>query len=279
MSFFVAAAAATAAEPSAGTGSSFKGPLGLQLYSLREGFKTDVPGTLDKVRAFGFKHVELAGIYGMTPEAFRAELDARGLVAVAGHFPTDRYRKDPDGLAAEAKTLGLRYVGIAWYGHKAPFDEPQCRAMAAEFNAFGKAMAAHGLKFIYHNHGYEFFPHGDGTLMDLLMAETGPDLVAFQMDILWTQFPGQDPVALLKKYGSRWELMHLKDLKKGVPGDMSGKTATTNDVALGTGQVDFPAVLRAAREAGVKWYFIEDESPTVMDQIPLSLKFLESVSW
>jgi sugar phosphate isomerase/epimerase len=99
------------------------------------------------------------------------------------------------------------------------------------------------------------------------------------MDVLWTQFPGQDPAALLEKYGSRWELMHLKDLKKGVPGDMSGKTDKTNDVALGSGQLDFPAVLKAAKKAGVKWYFIEDESPTVMDQIPVSLKFLESVSW
>jgi sugar phosphate isomerase/epimerase len=99
------------------------------------------------------------------------------------------------------------------------------------------------------------------------------------MDLLWTVHPGQSPVALLEKYGSRWELMHLKDLRKGVKGDLSGGTDTRNDVALGTGQVDFPAVLKAAQKAGVKHYFIEDESPTVLEQIPQSLKFLSQVKW
>jgi sugar phosphate isomerase/epimerase len=73
--------------------------------------------------------------------------------------------------------------------------------------------------------------------------------------------------------------MHLKDLRKGVKGDLSGGTDVRNDVALGTGQMDFPAVLKAAKRAKVKHYFIEDESPTVLDQIPQSLRYLEQVSW
>lgn len=273
------ALSAAAGEATVGTGAAFKGPVGLQLYSLRDGFKKDVPGTLDVVKAFGFKYVELAGTYGLSAADFRKQLDARGLVAIAGHFPMERYLKDPDGLAADAKALGLQYTGVAWYGHKAPFDEAQCRKMAADFNAAGTAMAKRGLKFYYHNHGYEFQPYGDGTLFDLLMAETDPKLVVFQMDILWTIFPGQDPAKLIAKYGSRWELIHLKDLRKGIEGDLSGKTPVTNDVALGTGRVDYPAVLKAAQRAGVKWFFIEDESPIVTDQIPVSLRFLEGVTW
>ncbi len=270
---------ADAGDATVGTGDVFKGPVGLQLYSLRDSFKKDVPGTLDAVKAFGFKYVELAGTYGMTAEDFRKQLDARGLIAIAGHFPMERYLKDPDGLAKEAKALGLQYAGVAWYGHKAPFDEAQCLKMAADFNTAGRNMAERGLKFYYHNHGYEFHPHGDGTLFDLLMAKTDPNTVFFQMDVLWTLFPGQDPAKLMEKYGARWHLVHLKDLRKGVQGDMSGKTPVTNDVALGTGQVDYAALLKAAQKAGVKWYFIEDESPTVMDQIPVSLKFLSGVSW
>ncbi len=273
------ALSAAAGETTVGTGATFKGPVGLQLYSLRDGFKKDVPSTLDAVKAFGFKYVELAGTYGLAPADLRKQLDARGLVAIAGHFPMERYLKDPDGLAADAKALGLQYTGVAWYGHKAPFDEAQCRKMAADFNAAGKAMAERGLKFYYHNHGYEFQPHGDGTLFDLLMAETDPKLVVYEMDILWTIFPGQDPAKLIVKYGSRWELVHLKDLRKGVTGDLSGKTPVTNDVALGTGQVDYSAVLKAAAKAGVKWFFIEDESPTVTEQLPVSLKFLSGVTW
>lgn len=272
-------AAAAAGERNVGVGASFKGPVGLQLYSLRDGFKDTVGRTLDEVRAFGFRYVELAGTYNLSPEEFRRELDARGLIAVAAHFPMDRFLKDPDALAREAKALGLQYAGIAWYPHKAPLDEAQCLKMAADFNAAGRAMADRGLKFFYHNHGYEFQPWKNGTLFDLLVEKTDPELVAFEMDVLWTIFPGQDPAALLRKYGRRWELMHLKDLRKDVRGDLSGKTPTTNDVALGTGQVDYRAVLKAAQEVGVRWYFIEDESPAVREQIPVSLRFLEQISW
>ena len=144
---------------------------------------------------------------------------------------------------------------------------------------FAKALAGHGVKFFYHTHGYEFQPYGQGTLFDLLMEETKPKFVRYQMDIFWIVHPAQDPVKLLGKYGSRFELMHLKDMKKGVKGDRSEHSDVTNDVPLGTGQMDFPAILQAAKRAGVKWYFIEDESPTAASQIPQSLRYLEQVKF
>ena len=263
-----------------GTGPSFKGPLGLQLYSLREQFKKDVPGTLKLVRDFGFRDVELAGTYGKTPEEFLALLATNGLKAVAGHFSYDRFRDDPEGTAKEAKTLGLAYAGTAWITHNGAFTEANAHDAAKVFNRAGEALAKQGVKFYYHNHGYEFVPHGDGTLFDLLVKETKPEFVSFQMDVMWAVFPGQDPVKLMEKYGSRWALMHVKDLKKGVAtGSLSGGTDTKNDVVVGTGQVDWPALLRASKKAGVKFYFIEDESPSVLEQIPQTLKFLEQVKF
>src|SRR5436309_10618494 len=89
----------TAAE---GTGPSFQGPVGLQLYSLREQFKKDVPGTLDEVKSFGIKYAELAGTYDMPPEKFKAELAKRGIEAVSGHFPYEKYRDDVESIAKEA---------------------------------------------------------------------------------------------------------------------------------------------------------------------------------
>jgi sugar phosphate isomerase/epimerase len=107
------------------------------------------------------------------------------------------------------------------------------------------------------------------------MQETKPEFVSVQMDVLWIVFPGQDPAKLLEKYSGRWKLMHMKDLKKGVAtGSLSGKTDVANDVVLGTGQMDWKAIFAAARQHGVKHYFIEDESPTSVDQIPASLAFL-----
>jgi len=264
----------------AGTGTSFKGPLGLQLYSLRDQFAKDVPGTMAKVKEFGFRDVELAGTYGKTPEEFNALLKANNLKAVAGHFGYERFRDDPEGLAKEAKALGLEYAGVAWVPHTGEVGEAWIRETAKVFNRAGEVLAKHGLKFYYHNHGYEFVPHGDGTLFDLLMAETKPEFVSYQMDVMWAFFPGQDPAKLMEKYGSRWALMHVKDLKKGVAtGSLSGGTDTKNDVAIGTGQVNWPALLRASQKAGVKYYFIEDESPSVLEQVPQSLKYLEQVKF
>ncbi len=261
-----------------GIGPSFKGPVGLQLYSLRDQFKTNVQGTFDEVKSFGIKYAELAGTYGLSADAFKQELAKRGITGISTHFPYERYRDDAEGAAHEAKALGLKYAGCAWIPHQGAFDERACREAIAVFNRAGETLARHGLKFFYHVHGYEFQPHGQGTLMDMLITETNPKFVSYQMDIFWVVFPGQDPVKLLEKYGRRWELMHLKDMKKGTPtGALTGSTDVTNDAALGTGQMDMPAILRAAKKAGVKWYFIEDESPWSERQIPQSLKFLEQV--
>jgi sugar phosphate isomerase/epimerase len=153
-----------------------------------------------------------------------------------------------------------------------------CRETAVVFNRAGEALAKHGIRFFYHIHGYEFQPYGDGTLFDLLMQETNPKYVTYEMDIFWVVFPAQDPVKLLQKYGRRWELMHLKDMKKGLQlGSLAGGTDVSNDVALGAGQIELPPLLRAAKKAGVKWYLIEDESPSVEIQLPTSLRYLEGV--
>ena len=271
LSLLLASAAATTVRAG-----DFQGTAGLQLYSLREQFKSDVPGTLDKVKALGIKEVETAGTYGLPPEKFRELLDARGLKAVGGHFQYDALNKDIDAVIREAKALGLEYVGCAWIPHTpGEFNEAVARKAAADFNRAGEALAKAGLKFAYHAHGYEFAPFGDGTFFDLLAKETKPEFANFEMDVFWVTHPGKNPAELLAKYPGRWVLMHLKDIRKGAKtGLFTGKAALTDDVTLGTGQVDWPVVLRAAAKSGVKHYFIEDESPTVEAQIPESLKYL-----
>ena len=277
----MAIATSTTGAADAGIGKSFKGPVGLQLYSLRAQFTAGgVPKTLDTVKGFGIKYAELAGTYNLTPDQLKAQLAERGIKAVSGHFAYKKFKEDPESVALEAKALGLEFAGCAWADHKTPLDLAQTREIVSVFNKAGAVLAKHGLKFFYHNHGFEFQPYGDGTLMDLIIKETDPKLVSFQMDILWAVFPGQDPAKLLAKYPDRWKLIHLKDLKKGVAtGSLAGKTDVSNDVVLGTGQMNWTAIFAAAKKAGVKYYFIEDESPTAPEQIPQSLKFLERVSF
>jgi sugar phosphate isomerase/epimerase len=256
--------------------------IGLQLYSLRDQMMSDVPGTLDEVKGWGITNVELAGTYNLTAEQFKAQLDSHGLNAFSGHFPYDRLRDDVEGVAHDAQVLGLRYVGCAWIPHDdgKPFDEKTCREGIAVFNEAGKALAKHGLKFFYHVHGYEFQPYGDGTLLDLMMRETNPKYVNYQMDVFWIVHPGQDPLKLLAKYGHRWQLMHLKGMRDTTPtGLLTGHTAVTNDVALGTGKIDYAPILQEARKLGIRWYIIEDESPSSEQQIPQSYQYLQNVQW
>jgi sugar phosphate isomerase/epimerase len=251
--------------------------IGLQLYSLRVQLATNVPGTLAEVKSWGVKNVELAGTYNLTPAQFKAQLDAHGLNAISGHFPYERLRDDVEGVARDAKILGLQYVGCAWIPHDGTFNEKTCREAIAVFNKAGEALAKHGLKFFYHVHGYEFQPYQDGTLLDLIMSGTNPKFVNFQMDVFWIVHPGQDPVKLLEKYGPRWQLMHLKGMRDSTPtGLLTGHTDVTNDVAVGTGKIDYAPILRAAQKLGVKWYIIEDESPSSEQQIPQSLHYLET---
>jgi len=263
-----------------GTGPSFKGPVGLQLYSLRDQFKKDVPGTFREVQSWGVKYAELAGTYGMSAEEFKRTLQQYGIEAIAGHFGYEQWRDDPEKTALEAKALGLKYAGCAWIPHQGDFTEQTCREAIAVFNKAGAAMGKHGMKFFYHVHGYEFQPSKEGTLLDTLIQGTDKKLVVYEMDIFWVVFPNQDPVKLFKKYGKRWELVHLKDMKKGTPtGSLSGGTDVRNDAAVGAGIMPMQDILKAAKKAGVKWYFIEDESPWSEQQIPQSLSYLERVKF
>jgi len=262
----------------------FKGPFGLQLYSLRETFKTNPTDALDKTKTYGFPIAELYSGMPVETEKLKTELAARGITAISSHFGYDALKKDLAGAVKTAQSLGLKYAGVAWIPHQvAEFGEADVKRAAADFQEFGKAFKAAGIQFFYHVHGYEFRPVAEGatdTFFDLLARATDPELVAFEMDVFWVVHPGADPVKLLQKYPGRWALMHLKDIAKTArTGVYTGKAPLTDDVPLGTGQVPWPAVLKQAAASGVKYYFIEDESPTVLEAIPVSIQYLETIKF
>lgn len=255
----------------------FTAPIGLQTYTFRNSFPHGVEATMDTIQALGVKELEGNAPNGMSVEDFRKLADERGMTIPATGAGYEEIVKDPMEVVRKAKILGAKYVMVAWIPHKPPFNLEDAKKAVKDFNRVGKVLKENGITFCYHNHGYEFIPYDSGTLFDYIAEHTDPEYVSFEMDILWTIFPGADPVQLLNKYGSRFKLMHLKDLKKGVKGDFTGGTSTLNDVALGTGQADIPAILRAAEKAGIKHYFIEDESPVFIQQVPETIRYLHSL--
>jgi sugar phosphate isomerase/epimerase len=256
---------------------SFTAPLAVQLWSFRHDFEKDVPGTLKRVRALGFTQVELAGYYGLTVQQFKTELDKAGLKPISMHIGFDEAESKLDEIINDAKLLGVTQVGVPWIS--SPFTQADCEKAIAVFNQAGAKLAAHGLTFFYHTHGYEFVPNegGTGTLFDLLLAKTDPQLVKLQLDTLHVAHPGQDPAQLLRKFPGRFVSLHLKDLRKDKAPDNTGEVKDEDGRPLGQGKIDWPAVLKAANEEGIKWYIIEDETPTVWEAVPQSLRYLERV--
>ncbi|WP_019987080.1 sugar phosphate isomerase/epimerase family protein [Rudanella lutea] len=253
-------------------------PLGVQTYTYRNMMPKDVVGTLDLIKSLGITEIEGGVPKGMSTEEFLKLLKERGIKVTSTGAGYEQIVKDPEAVARQAKALGAKYVMVAWIPHqKSNFSLENAKQAVADFNRVGKVLKDNGITFCYHNHGYEFQPYEDGTLFDYMVKNTDPKYVSFEMDILWAQHGGADPVALLKKYGSRWKLMHLKDLKKGVKGDLSGGTPPENDVVLGDGQIDMPAVLETAKKVGIKHYYIEDESNHEDVQVPKSIAYLKNL--
>lgn len=259
-------------------GKMLKEPPGLVSFSLRHDFARDMPGTLDKIKAMGITNMEMSNLFGKTAAELRGYLDARGMRCTSYGVGYDALMNKTDQVIAEAKTLGAEFVRLGSFPRKGTFDQAQAEKVVAEFNRIGKTLREAGFTFVYHNHGFEFQPWKENlTYYDYLVQNTNAADVSYEMDILWVVHPGHDPVALLKRYPDRFKLMHLKDLKKGVTGDLTGGTPVENDVTLGTGQIDLPAVLKAARKSAVKYVYIEDENPAAEQQIPHSLAYLKGL--
>ncbi len=254
----------------------FDKPLGVQLWTFRDQAKTDPRAMLQMVHRMGFTHVETAGLYDLPVQQFADAIRQANLRVTSMHVSYEDLKGHPETVIANAKALGARYVGIAWYPHpESGFTEADARRAIGDFNEFGRTLKSAGLTFFYHNHGYEPSPYGNGTLLDLIISGTDPELVKFEMDVLWTWLPNVDPVALIHKYPGRFKLMHIKDMKLGVPrGSLSGGLPAEQQAAIGEGQVDWAALMRAAERDGFEEYYIEDETTDPVTNVPKSVAFL-----
>ena len=256
------------------------GHIGVQAYSFRNYFPKDVIGTLDKIQSMGITQIEGDG--GRIPnDEFRKLCSARGINIPSTGCQFDQLTSEPMAIVEKCRELGSSHVMCPWIPHKnrGDFNLDDAKKAVAAFNAGGKVLSEHGITFCYHPHGYEFQPYGEGTLMDYIIQNTDPKYVSFEMDVFWVQFGGGDPVALLKKYPNRWKMLHLKDMKKGIKKDLTGGTDVEYNVPLGTGQIDMEGIIKTAKEIGVDFYFIEDESSAVMGQVPQSVKWMRGLKY
>jgi sugar phosphate isomerase/epimerase len=245
-------------------------PIGLQLYSVGAELRRDFDGTLKAVADIGYRTVETAGYAGRTPREMRAAFDAHGLACASAHVqargngPEPTLSGDLGRLAADMHVLGARHVVMPSFlvpqgkTLRSPLTAEDWQATAAFLNKAGAGLRREGLQFAYHNHNPEFAPLGQGTALDLLLRETDPALVQFEMDAGWVVAAGADPMALLKAHPGRFRMMHVKDVAKGVEPNFAFRVQTT---AVGAGIIDWKRLLPAAYAEGVGEFFVEHEPP------------------
>jgi sugar phosphate isomerase/epimerase len=259
-------------------GKTLKATPGIVSYTFRKSFDKNVAATLDTIKKMGITNIEFSNLFKRTAKEIRQMLDERGMRCTSFGVSYDDLVQKTEEVAENAKTLGAAYVRVAWIPHEGPFTPEMTKKAADDFNRAGKFLKEnHDLNFCYHNHGYEFVPYENGTLFDYLAANTDPKYVNFELDIVWAYLPGYDPAELIKKYPKRFKLMHVKDVRKGIKGDATGKIDTDSNVALGTGQINIPSIIKAAKKSDIEHYYIEDESNAVNTQVPVSLAFLKSL--
>ncbi|MBM3737423.1 MAG: sugar phosphate isomerase/epimerase [Acidobacteria bacterium] len=237
--------------------------VGVQLYTVRGVLPKDAAGTLQSIEEIGFREVEAT--YANLDQIW-TPLTATKLKPVSLHLDTPMFLHKTADLPAAVDNAAKRGFKYAVCPYIAPADRggvPVIQKLAANLNKAGELCRKAGLTLCYHNHAFEFEKaDGNRTLLDVLLAESDPKLVQLEMDVMWVTVTGADPVALLKKYKNRVPLMHLKDLHKGVPPRLDEKIPRDAFAEVGRGVVNFPAVLKAAKSAGVKHYFVEqDQTP------------------
>jgi sugar phosphate isomerase/epimerase len=255
----------------------FTSAIGVQAYTYRNSFPTGIIPVLDTLKALDITEMEGPNPKNISPEEFKKLLNERGISMPSIGVDYGLVSKDPYQVISLAKLFGATYVMVAWIPHGKTFSIDDAKKAVEEFNREGKILKDNGITFCYHTHGYEFGPYGDGTLFDYIVQNTNPEYVSFEMDVMWTFHGGGDPAKLLYKYGNRWKLLHLKDIKNGIANDLTGGTPTENNVALGTGQINYPEVLKAAKSIGIQHYFIEDESPNHAAQMPVTVAYLRGL--
>ena len=227
---------------------------GIQLYTLRDIINGKEKETIKSLASFGYTQLESyegpKGIYwGMSPLAFKSFIEDLGLKMISTHCEVF---VDFEKKVEDAASVGLKYIICPWVGPQKSIDD--FKKFAAQFNEMGAICKQHGIRFAYHNHDYSFKTMNGIYPQDVLMQETDASLVDFEMDMYWVVTAGEDPMVWLKKYPNRFHLAHIKDRSR-----TPINQGQHESVDLGTGSINYPALLKNAKQWGLEYLFMEQE--------------------
>lgn len=273
-------------------------PVGIQVYGLRDELENtpeNFPGAMQKVKDMGYDGVELAGLYGLEPEFVRDTLSEIGLIPISAHVPLVDMMADAQKVADDYKTIGVEYVVVPYLPEEYRHNTPGYPVVIEAIKKIGAVMKENGLKLLYHNHDFEFVELPDGTLgFDDIYTQIPADLLMVEPDTCWVQVAGQSASGYIEKYGSRCEIIHLKDyIKQGNPKNMYKLIGIETEEAeddigifefrpVGFGQMLWEPILSATEKAGSKWVVVEQDEHydiSCFEAARRSREYLKILGW
>jgi sugar phosphate isomerase/epimerase len=253
-----------------------KNTIGLQLYTLRDTIGQDPKGILDKVASFGYKELETYGygdgkIFGLDFTEFCKHAKGLGMSVVSGHYGLDKIKGDTWQKAVDdAKKNGQKYMVVPYIDGSQRKSIDDYKRICADLNAAGEVCNKNGLRFGYHNHAFEFETLDGQIPFDVMLKELDHKNVGIEMDIYWVVNAGQDPIKYFTQHPGRFEQWHVKDMDK---------TDKNKNADVGTGSIDYKALFAKAKLAGLKHWYVEQESypGAPIDSVAASAKYLKSL--
>jgi sugar phosphate isomerase/epimerase len=255
--------------------------IGVQLYTVRDILPKKPLETLQAIEQIGYREAE---VITANMEEILPVLKQTAIKPVSLHLNTPLFATQQDKIAAaleNAKKHGFEYVVCPYIAPANRGGADVIRKLGDTLNKAGEQSRKSGLKLCYHNHAFEFEPSGNGTLLDVLMETTDPKLVGLELDIMWARVAGVDPVSVLKEYGKRIPLVHLKNVAEGVEKRYNEGIPRTAFREVGKGVIDMHSVLKAAAAAGVKHYFVEQDQTAgdPIDSLRDSYQYLQKLEF
>jgi sugar phosphate isomerase/epimerase len=251
-----------------------KRPLGVQLYTVRKQARKHLPAVLASIREIGYEEIETYwDVYSRPAAELKRLINDHGLRVPSGHF-------NYDGLEAKldyAATLGVGYIICPMLPKTMQISLDGFKQAADQFNKWGEKIKGMGLRFGFHNHNYEFRKLGNITGFEVLMSRTDPSLMCLEMDCYWITQAGHDPLEMLKTYGSRIQLLHLKDRKPGFPTSQKLDKRAEHFTPAGTGTINWKSILPAAQQNGIEHMFVEQDSSDIppIESVRIAYKNLQ----
>lgn len=273
--------------------------LGIVLYMLGDEFEKDPEGTLKAIARIGYRRIEGFLDVVARPDV-QAAMQRSGLtcnsVAIMPSPPGSPWREQLKRDIEAAQRIGVRFVGTpifplparpstviheslpaAMARIRATMDVGHWKRIADQLNEQGRMLNDAGLRLYYHNHNIEFYPLDGRTPLDILLRNTAPDLVSFEMDAGWVRAAGKDPVTLLRRHPHRFQLMHLKDMTRATKANFALSMESTE---IGQGIIDWKYIVHAAQAEGIREFYVEQEPPFSRSRIEaaeMSFRYLAAM--